>query len=56
MKRWRVDGATLYVTLEPCPMCAGTLVNTWVARLVYGRVTRRLARFDRCISCATIRG
>ncbi len=36
MNRWRVDGATMYVTLEPCPMCAGTLVNARVARLVYG--------------------
>ncbi len=35
-RRWRVDGATLYVTLEPCPMCAGALVNARVARLVYG--------------------
>ncbi|EDM75483.1 cytidine and deoxycytidylate deaminase zinc-binding domain protein [Plesiocystis pacifica SIR-1] len=35
-RRWRLDGATLYVTLEPCPMCAGTLVNTRIARLVYG--------------------
>jgi tRNA(adenine34) deaminase len=35
-ERWRVDGATLYVTLEPCPMCAGALVNARVARLVYG--------------------
>ncbi len=34
--RWRVDGATLYVTLEPCPMCAGAIVNTRIARLVYG--------------------
>ena len=34
--RWRIDGATLYVTLEPCPMCAGALVNARVARLVYG--------------------
>jgi tRNA(adenine34) deaminase len=34
--RWRVDGATMYVTLEPCPMCAGALVNARVARLVYG--------------------
>lgn len=33
---WRLDGATLYVTLEPCPMCAGALVNARVARLVYG--------------------
>lgn len=35
-RRWRLDGATLYVTLEPCPMCAGALVNTRVARLVFG--------------------
>jgi len=34
--RWRVDGASLFVTLEPCPMCAGALVNARVARLVYG--------------------
>ena len=31
-----IDGATMYVTLEPCPMCAGALVNARVARLVYG--------------------
>lgn len=33
---WRLVDATLYVTLEPCPMCAGALVNGRVARLVYG--------------------
>lgn len=33
---WRLLGATLYVTLEPCPMCAGALVNARVARVVYG--------------------
>jgi tRNA(adenine34) deaminase len=33
---WRLEGATVYVTLEPCPMCAGALVNARVARLVYG--------------------
>jgi tRNA(adenine34) deaminase len=33
---WRLDGATVYVTLEPCPMCAGALVAARVARLVYG--------------------
>jgi tRNA(adenine34) deaminase len=35
-KRWYLDGTTLYVTLEPCPMCAGALVNARVPRLVYG--------------------
>ena len=33
---WRLVGATLYVTLEPCPMCAGALVNARVERVVYG--------------------
>lgn len=34
--RWRLDGWTCVVTLEPCPMCAGALVNSRVTRLVYG--------------------
>jgi len=33
---YRVVGATLYVTLEPCPMCAGAMVHARVARVVYG--------------------
>jgi tRNA(adenine34) deaminase len=33
---WRLPGCTLYVTLEPCVMCAGALVQARVARLVYG--------------------
>jgi len=33
---WRLDGCTLVVTLEPCPMCAGALVQSRVAQLVYG--------------------
>jgi tRNA(adenine34) deaminase len=33
---YRLGGATLYVTLEPCPMCAGALVHARVARLVFG--------------------
>jgi len=36
LESWRLDECTLYVTLEPCPMCAGALVNGRVARLVYG--------------------
>ena len=33
---WRLDGCTLYVTLEPCFMCAGALVNARLPRLVFG--------------------
>jgi tRNA(adenine34) deaminase len=34
--RWRLTGATLYVTKEPCVMCAGAMVNARLERLVYG--------------------
>jgi tRNA(adenine34) deaminase len=33
---WRLEGTTLFVTLEPCPMCAGALLHARVARVVYG--------------------
>ena len=33
---WRLSGTTLYVTIEPCPMCAGALVMSRIDRLVYG--------------------
>jgi tRNA(adenine34) deaminase len=34
--RWRLSGVTIFVTLEPCTMCAGALVNARVDRLVFG--------------------
>lgn len=36
LSRWRLEGCTLYVTLEPCAMCAGALVLARVDRLVFG--------------------
>ena len=36
LKAWRLLGCTLYVTLEPCPMCAGALVQARVDRVVFG--------------------
>ncbi len=33
---WRLDGCTIYVTKEPCPMCAGAIYQARIARLVYG--------------------
>lgn len=35
-KSWRLEGCTLYVTLEPCPMCAGAIVQSRIERVVYG--------------------
>ena len=36
LESWRLNGCTIYVTLEPCPMCAGALVLSRMDRLVYG--------------------
>lgn len=33
---WRLEGCTLYVTLEPCPMCAGAILQARIATVVYG--------------------
>ena len=33
---WRLEGCTMFVTLEPCPMCAGALINSRIGRVVYG--------------------
>jgi tRNA(adenine34) deaminase len=36
LAHWRLLDCTLYVTLEPCPMCAGAMINARIPRLVYG--------------------
>lgn len=33
---WRLSGCTMYVTLEPCPMCAGAIISSRIPRVVYG--------------------
>lgn len=41
LENWRLSGSTLYVTLEPCPMCAGAIVNSRISRVVYGSPDKR---------------
>ena len=45
LRSWRLDGAALYVTLEPCPMCAGAILNARIGRVCYGA---RDERFGAC--------
>ena len=42
LDRWRLTGCTLYVTLEPCPMCAGALINARLDRLVFGALDEKI--------------
>lgn len=42
---WRLPNCTLYVTLEPCPMCAGAVINSRIGRVVYGAPDRRAGAF-----------
>jgi len=39
---WRLDGCQLFATLEPCPMCAGAILNSRIGRVVYGAPDHRL--------------
>ena len=45
---WRLWDCTLYVTLEPCPMCAGAIVNARIPRVVYG------ASDSKCGACGSV--
>jgi len=36
LRSWRLEGCTLYVTLEPCPMCAGAILNARISKVYYG--------------------
>ena len=45
---WRLEGCTLYVTLEPCPMCAGAIVNARIPAVYYG------AKDDKAGCCGSV--
>lgn len=42
---WRLLNCTLYVTLEPCPMCAGAIVNARIPRVVFGAYDKKAGAF-----------
>ena len=45
MGGWRLPGVTLYVTMEPCAMCAGAIINARIPRVVYGAKDIRFGAF-----------
>ena len=51
---WRLPGATLYVTMEPCCMCAGAIINARIPRVVYGTHDIRFGAFGSALDLVKI--
>ena len=51
---WRLIGCTLYVTMEPCAMCAGAIINARLPRVVYGAPDLRFGAFGSLINLADV--
>lgn len=51
---WRLPGVTLYVTMEPCAMCAGAIINARIPRVVYGTRDIRFGAFGSALDLAKI--
>ncbi len=47
---WRLDGCEMYVTLEPCPMCAGAIINSRIKTLVFGAYDKKAGSIDSVIN------
>lgn len=54
MGGWRLPGVTLYVTMEPCVMCAGAIINARIPRVVYGVRDIRFGAFGSALDIAKI--
>ena len=49
LRRWRLADSTLYVTMEPCPMCAGAIINARLRRVIYGTADPKAGSFGSVI-------
>ena len=51
---WRLDGCTIYVTLEPCPMCAGAIINARIKEVVFGAYDLTMGCMDSVTNLAAL--
>ena len=51
---WRLPGVTLYVTMEPCVMCAGAIINSRIERVVYGAKDHRFGAFGSALDVNSV--
>lgn len=47
---WRLDGCELYVTLEPCPMCTGAIINSRISTVIFGAYDKNAGSMDSVIN------
>ena len=47
---WRLDGCSIYVTLEPCPMCAGAILNSRIKEVIFGAYDETYGCFGSSVS------
>lgn len=47
---WRLDDCEMYVTLEPCPMCAGAIINSRIKTLVFGAYDSKMGSIDSVVN------
>ena len=55
LKSWRLDGCTLYVTLEPCPMCAGAIISSRIERVIFGAFDEKQGCFGSVCDMSAMR-
>ena len=53
LNSWRLDGCDLYVTLEPCPMCAGAIINSRIDRVYFGAYDPKAGAFGSLLDLNT---
>lgn len=51
---WRLPDCTLYVTLEPCPMCAGAIINSRITRVVFGAYDPKAGSFGSLVDLSKV--
>lgn len=50
LNSWRLDGCEMYVTLEPCPMCAGAIINSRIKTLIFGAFDSKMGSIDSVVN------
>lgn len=56
LKSWRLEGCSLYVTLEPCPMCSGAILQSRIEHVIYGAKDPKGGCMESCMNMYEVKG